>query len=132
MNPIFVVQKHSASRLHYDFRLEKDGVLKSWAIPKEPVDDPSVKRLAIQVGDHPLDYAKFSGTIPEGKYGAGKVELWDSGSYLPIKFDKDEVIFNLKGKKLNGNFCLIRFKKNNDSGKNWLFFKMIKKSIDKD
>jgi bifunctional non-homologous end joining protein LigD len=121
--PIFVIQKHSASHIHYDFRLEKDGVLKSWAIPKEPVNDVTIKRLAVEVEDHQLDYSEFEGEIPEGNYGAGKVEIWDKGDYEPEKYEDNEIIFNLKGEKLNGRFCLIRFKKNNLDGKNWLFFK---------
>ena len=130
-DPIFVIHKHSAKHLHYDLRLEHNGVLKSWAVPKEPVDDEKVKRLAISVPDHDLDYADFFGVIPEGQYGAGIVEIWDSGTYMPVKFGVEEVIADLSGKKLTGRFCLIKLKKNNPDGKNWLFFKIAKKTIDK-
>ena len=118
---IFVIQKHHASHLHYDFRLEKDGVLKSWAIPKEPPQETDIKRLAIQVEDHPLDYANFEGEIAEGSYGAGLVEIWDKGYYIPLKFNDTEIIFELKGEKLKGVYCLVKLKQKQD--KNWLFFK---------
>lgn len=117
----YVIHEHHASHLHWDLRLEHKGVLKSWAIPKEPSDDPKVKRLAIEVEDHELDYAKFEGTIPEGEYGAGKVEIWDSGTYEPVKFEKDSIEIDIHGKKLKGIYHLVRFKKTGP--KNWLFFK---------
>lgn len=122
-NPIFVIQRHKATHLHYDFRIEKDGALKSWAIPKEPPREAGVKRLAVQVEDHRLGYEKFEGTIPEGMYGAGIVEIWDKGYYVPIKFQSNELIFELKGKKLNGVYCLIKLKSKLPKDKNWLFFK---------
>ena len=117
-NLIFVIQKHFARSLHYDFRLEKDGVLKSWAIPKEPPQDENIKRLAIEVEDHDLDYADFAGIIEEGSYGAGKVEIWDNGSYETLKFSEKEIMVNLNGTILKGVYCLIKLK-----DKNWLFFK---------
>lgn len=120
---IYVVQKHYASHLHYDFRLEKDGVLKSWAVPKEPPLEQGIKRLAVQVEDHELGYEKFTGEIPEGMYGAGRVEIWDKGAYVPIKIEPNELIFELEGEKLNGVYCLIKLKKNQFNDKNWLFFK---------
>jgi DNA ligase D-like protein (predicted 3'-phosphoesterase) len=116
---IFVVHEHHASHLHWDLRLEMDGVLKSWAIPKEPPLEPAVKRLAVLVEDHPLDYASFEGTILKGNYGAGKVIIWDKGTYeLAEKTDKGFVV-KINGKKLNGTFVLFKFKPPN----NWLFFK---------
>lgn len=121
--PIFVIHKHAASHLHYDLRLEMDGVLKSWAVPKEPPEEAGIKRLAVQVDDHPLEYAKFHGTIPEGMYGAGKVEIWDSGKYELIEQTGNKIIFLLHGKKLKGKYSLIRFTKSGE--KNWLFFKSL-------
>ncbi len=111
---IYVIQKHRASRLHYDFRLEWDGTLLSWAVPKGPSLDPSVKRLAMQVEDHPIDYATFEGVIPEGEYGGGTVMLWDSGTWEPESEDpaaalkKGELKFTLHGKKLKGSWVLVR------------------------
>ncbi|MEM1658096.1 MAG: DNA polymerase ligase N-terminal domain-containing protein [Candidatus Jordarchaeales archaeon] len=117
---IYVIQKHYASHLHWDLRLEKDGVLKSWAVPKEPPTTRGVKRLAVAVADHPLDYASFEGIIPEGEYGAGKVEIWDRGVYEEEKWTDKEIVVYMKGEKLRGRYCLIRFEKVKDG---WLFFK---------
>ena len=109
----FVIQKHQATHLHYDFRLEIDNVLKSWAVPKEPPTQPGVKRLAVQVEDHTLNYIHFEGTIPEGQYGAGTVEIWDKGTYT-LKTRTDKMMeFALQGSKLKGNYALINFKQNN-------------------
>ncbi|MFP4207089.1 MAG: DNA polymerase ligase N-terminal domain-containing protein [Wenzhouxiangella sp.] len=132
--PMFVIQKHDASSLHYDFRLEVDGVLKSWAIPKGPSLDPKEKRLAIPTEDHPLDYADFEGVIPEDEYGGGTVLIWDRGTYENIT-DKDDgkramadaiddghVLVRLQGEKITGGFALHR----TDRGKKerWLLVKM--------
>jgi len=113
----YSIQEHKASHLHWDLRLEHNGVLKSWAIPKKI--EPHEKRLAIQTPDHKLDYFDFEGTIPEGSYGAGSVKIWDIGTHLPEKFTSKEIITQINGKKLKGTFCLILFKQ----PKNWLFFK---------
>jgi DNA ligase D-like protein (predicted 3'-phosphoesterase) len=122
-NLIYVIQKHNASHLHYDLRLENDGVLKSWAVPKEPPEEAGIKRLAVQVQDHPIDYADFEGQINEGSYGAGIVEIWDRGTYIPQKFEEGEVIIDIKGERLKGIYCLIKLKRNLPKDKNWLFFK---------
>ena len=117
---IYVIQRHDASRLHYDLRLERDGVLKSWAVPKEPPTKKGVKRLAVQTEDHPIEYANFEGVIPEGEYGAGTVEIWDRGTYNTEKWMEDEVIIHMNGGKLAGRYCLIKFRKQENA---WLFFK---------
>ncbi len=114
----FVVHRHQASHLHWDLRLEMDGVLKSWAVPKEPPMEPGVRRLAVQVEDHPLDYISFEGRIPEGEYGAGTVEIWDKGSYELQKREANKLEFILRGERLKGGYVLI-----NTGGKNWLFMK---------
>lgn len=115
----YLIHKHAASHLHYDLRLEMDDVLKSWAIPKEPPLDSGVKRLAVQVEDHPLEYATFEGTIPEGEYGAGTVEIWDKGTYDLVDKKENKLIVDLKGQKLKGSYVLVRLR----DTKNWLFFK---------
>jgi bifunctional non-homologous end joining protein LigD len=135
--PIFVVQEHHATRLHYDFRLEADGVLKSWAVPKEPSLDPAQKRLAVRVEDHPLAYASFAGTIPAGQYGGGTVRIWDHGTYDNLLAEKAEpktitegiaagrLEFTLHGEKLEGRFALIRMRAGKRGTKeNWLLIKM--------
>ncbi|MFH0956179.1 MAG: DNA polymerase ligase N-terminal domain-containing protein [Candidatus Falkowbacteria bacterium] len=117
----FVVQKHQASHLHYDFRLKHEGVLKSWAVPKGVPQLPGVKRLAVAVEDHPVDYIKFSGIIPEGEYGAGTVEIWDKGKWQALdgSLERGSMKFNLVGKKLKGEYILVRLK----DKKNWLIYK---------
>ncbi len=132
---IFVVQKHDASHLHYDFRLELEGVLKSWAIPKGPSMDPEDKRLAMMVEDHPFDYKDFEGTIPKGNYGAGEVIVWDNGVYIPVggstdvkenekiikkALKKGDLKIVLLGKKLKGEFALVNMRKDE---KSWLLIK---------
>ena len=127
----FVVQKHDASRLHYDFRLELEGTLKSWAVPKGPSLDPAVKSLAVQVEDHPLDYADFEGIIPAGQYGGGTVMVWDHGTWEPEgnvdpsdQWRGGRLKFTLHGKKLKGSWALIRMGgMASDGGKNWLLIK---------
>ncbi|HUG69184.1 MAG TPA: DNA ligase D [Pirellulaceae bacterium] len=126
---IFVVQKHAARRLHYDFRLEMDGVLKSWAVPKGPSLDPAVKSLAVQVEDHPLDYRNFEGTIPKGQYGGGTVMVWDHGTWDPSGdadkgLARGKMTFRLVGEKLSGTWSLVQMKGSaGEDGKNWLLIK---------
>ncbi|HXV80559.1 MAG TPA: DNA polymerase ligase N-terminal domain-containing protein [Candidatus Binatia bacterium] len=141
-NPIFVIQEHDASRLHYDFRVEIDGVLKSWAVPKGPSTDPREKRLAVQVEDHPLKYADFEGVIPEGHYGAGSVIVWDAGPYRNLKKDKDGKLVPMSkamrsgkmeiwlgGKKVRGGYALIQSKLRGKA-ENWLLIKMKDEASD--
>ena len=128
--PVFVVQKHDASHFHFDFRLEVDGVLKSWVVPKGPSMNPKDKRLAVEVEDHPLSYAHFEGVIPEGNYGAGTVEIWDSGTYAYVGNNrnisaaiKNGILeFKLHGHKLKGLFVLIHTNMD-DQDKDWLLIK---------
>lgn len=121
---IYVIQRHSASRLHYDLRLEEDGVLKSWAIPKSPPEREGIRRLAVMTEDHPLGYEEFEGIIPEGEYGAGKVETWDRGHYILLEASSLKKIIEIKGKKLKGKYGLVKLKPKIAEDKNWLFFKL--------
>jgi bifunctional non-homologous end joining protein LigD len=139
----FVIQKHDASQLHFDLRLELDGVMKSWAVPKGPSADPSIKRLAMQVEDHPIDYNTFEGSIPEGEYGGGTVMLWDTGTYTPepaspadvgpddnatarIGYDRGDFKVTFHGKRMRGSYVLVRTKgwRGSKSSKpSWLLIK---------
>ena len=134
---IFVVQEHHASRLHYDFRLEMQGALKSWAIPKGPSMNPADKRLAIMVDDHTLEYADFEGIIPEGRYGAGAVVLWDRGTYellegadAAAELQNGSLKFALKGKWLRGAFAMVKLKGPRATGKEWLLMKKADQDAD--
>jgi bifunctional non-homologous end joining protein LigD len=127
--PYFCVQRHDATRLHYDFRLEIDGVLKSWAVPKGPTLDPTPKRLAAHVEDHPIEYGSFEGTIPEGNYGAGSVMLWDCGTFELLgdvtgleQIARGDLKFRLHGEKLSGEFALVHMK-GRGKGNEWLLIK---------
>src|SRR5215468_6427267 len=128
----FVIQKHAARRLHYDLRLELDGVFKSWAVTKGPSLDPKIKRLAVEVEDHPLDYGDFEGTIPKGEYGGGTVQLWDRGYWEPEGSRSAEEMlhsgslrFKLEGERLHGGWVLVRMRKDRSGGtrQNWLLIK---------
>jgi len=110
MLPLFVVQEHFARSHHYDFRLEHEGVLKSWAVPKGLPEESGVKRLAVQVDDHALEYGDFEGEIPEGEYGAGKVSIWDRGTFTVTEWGGGAIVVELAGRKLNGSYCLVRLK----------------------
>jgi len=115
----FVVHRHEAKHLHFDLRLEHKGVLKSWAVPKGLPENPGIKRLAVEVEDHEIDYAAFEGTIPEGSYGAGKVEIWDAGTFIDEEWDKDKITVRFNGRRLSGRYSIIRFME-----KNWLVIKL--------
>ncbi len=119
----FVVHKHQATHLHYDFRLEMEGVLKSWAVPKGVPVESGIRRLAVQVEDHPIEYLDFAGTIPEGEYGAGTVGIWDKGNFTLDQKASNRLEFTLKGEKLSGDYVLIH-----TEGKNWLLIKRKKNS----
>jgi bifunctional non-homologous end joining protein LigD len=127
----FVIQRHAATRLHYDFRLELDGVLKSWAVPKEPRPEPGEKRLAVHVEDHPIEYGRFQGVIPEGHYGAGRVVIWDRGWWKPAgdpraAYRKGSLKFTLHGRRLRGGWALVRMRPRADersAKENWLLIK---------
>src|SRR5437763_10305352 len=135
----FVIQKHAASHLHFDLRLELDGVMKSWAVPKGPSTDPSVKRLAMQVEDHPIDYNTFEGTIPQGEYGGGTVMLWDRGTYAPDKptdgdeaalresYSRGDLKITFFGERMRGSYALVRMKFSRDGKSSdkpqWLLIK---------
>jgi bifunctional non-homologous end joining protein LigD len=128
--PIFVIQKHAASHLHYDFRLEMEGVLKSWAVPKGPSYDPSVKRLAMMTEDHPYDYASFEGVIPEGNYGAGNVIIWDQGTFELTEpedgvkgIKQGKLAFKMYGKKMFGEWALVKIHGRSPKGNEWLLLK---------
>ena len=134
-DPIFVIQQHAARAMHYDFRLEVDGVLKSWAVPKGPSTNPSVKRMAKPTEDHPMEYATFEGVIPAGNYGAGRVIVWDEGTYRPLGdmsagLRKDHITFELNGHKLKGGWALTRFRTGKDE--TWLLVKMDDEYADRD
>jgi bifunctional non-homologous end joining protein LigD len=124
---VFVVHKHQAQNLHWDFRLEHEGVLASWAVPKGPPKEFGEKKLAVSVEDHPLLYKDFSGTIPEGQYGAGKVEIWDHGTYEPIKWDSKVVEVILSGQKMKGRYSLVKTK--GYQRNSWLLIKQKPKEI---
>src|ERR1700689_2070766 len=136
--PIFVVQRHAARRLHFDFRLQVGGTLASWAVPKGPPEQIGEKRLAIHVEDHPIEYAKFQGDIPAGNYGAGHVDRWDEGTFQvegPLsaaeKIERGDLKFRLMGRRLNGRFVLVRMK-NSKRGNEWLFIRKTRPEMSQD
>src|SRR5689334_21911010 len=127
-NRVFVIQKHWATRLHYDFRLELDGSMKSWAVPKGPSYDTHDKRMAVHVEDHPISYNEFEGTIPEKQYGAGKVIIWDKGTWHPLEdprkgYRAGNLKFELRGHKMHGRWALVRMKGKGEKQEPWLLIK---------
>jgi DNA ligase D-like protein (predicted 3'-phosphoesterase) len=121
---VYAIQKHQASHLHFDLRLEEGGVLRSWAVPKVPVNKAGVKRLAVQTEDHPFGYQDFEGRIPESEYGAGTVEIWDRGTYRSLENSPGKLVMEISGRKLTGRFALVRIKAKEGGDRNWLFFKL--------
>jgi DNA ligase D-like protein (predicted 3'-phosphoesterase) len=119
--PVYVIQEHHASKLHWDLRFEMDNALKSWVLPKEPPQKIGEKRLAISVDDHPIGYALFEGRILEGNYGAGQVKIWDKGTFEIVENKDRKIIVNIHGSRLQGKYCLVHFE---SEEKNWLFFKI--------
>lgn len=115
----FVVQEHHASHLHWDFRLELDGVLKSWAVPKGVPEEQRIRRLAVQTEDHPIGYIDFEGTIPEGEYGAGTVSIWDTGTFDLLERDEKRIAVDLHGRRLNGGYAIVK-----TSEKQWIILRM--------
>ena len=117
--PRFVIHKHKATHLHFDFRLEMEGILKSWAVPKGVPEDAGIKRLAVAAEDHPLDYIDFEGIIPKWHYGAGTVEIWDNGNYELESMEKGKLVFRLEGRRVKGRYAMIH-----TNEKSWLIFKL--------
>ena len=125
----FVVQEHQARSHHFDFRLERDGVFKSWAVPKGVPDKPGTKRLAVQVADHDISFGDFEGVIPEGRSGAGKIQVWDRGSYQVETWSDRKIVFTLHGRRADGKYNLVRFTKGRPT--DWLLFKLPTSSSQK-
>jgi bifunctional non-homologous end joining protein LigD len=121
---LYVIQRHQASRLHFDLRLQEGAVLKSWAVPKTPPEKAGERRLAVEVEDHPLDYGGFEGTIPKGEYGAGTVKIWDRGTYEPLETSPSKRLVSIHGRRLKGTYVLVKLRaREGAKDKNWLFFK---------
>ena len=121
---LYVIQRHQASRLHYDLRLQEGSVLKSWAVPKTPPEKAGERRLAVEVEDHPLDYGGFEGTIPKGEYGAGTVKIWDRGTYELLEAGPSKRLVSIHGRRLKGTYVLVKLRpREGEKDKNWLFFK---------